>query len=123
MHPQQIRIGFIALTDCAPIVMAHELELFRKHGLDVKIHREAGWATIRDKIIYGEMEAAHAPAGMVIAATTGIGSVPTDCLTALVLNLHGNAITLSQRLWSKGVRDGHSLRAYIRKITNRRLTF
>jgi ABC-type nitrate/sulfonate/bicarbonate transport system substrate-binding protein len=93
--------------------MAHELGLFRKFGLNVVLSRELGWATIRDKIIYGELVAAHAVAGMPVAATLGLGSIPCDCLTALVLNLHGNGITLSNDLWKRGVRDGNSLREEI----------
>ncbi len=108
-----IRLGFVALSDCAPIVMAHELGLFAKHGLNVELHREVGWATIRDKVIYGELEAAHAPAGLVIAASCGLGSIQAECLTGLVFSLNGNAITLSELLWKKGVRDGQSLRREI----------
>jgi ABC-type nitrate/sulfonate/bicarbonate transport system substrate-binding protein len=90
--------------------MAKELGLFRKHGISVELRREVGWATIRDKIIYGELDAAHAPAGLVVAASCGLGCVQVECMTALVLNLNGNAITLSRDLWRKGVRDGQSLR-------------
>ncbi|SRR5581483_3390931 len=108
-----LRLGFVPLADCAPIAMARELGLFAKYGIEVELKREVGWATIRDKIIYGELEAAHAPAGMVVAATLGLGSIQTECLTGLVINLHGNAITLSQKLWSAGVHDGKSLREEI----------
>jgi len=111
--PRKLRVGFVPLTDCAPLVMAHELGLFKKFGLNVALSRELGWATIRDKIIHGELEAAHATVGMPMAATLGLGSVPCDCLTALVLNLHGNAITLSNALWKHGVRDGKTLRTEI----------
>src|SRR5580698_3203620 len=106
-HPTRqrpLRLGFVALCDCAPVVMARELGLFSKYGIDVELHREVGWATIRDKVIYGELDAAHAPAGLVVAASCGLGSVQAECLTALVINLNGNAITLSQALWKKGVR-------------------
>lgn len=106
---QPIRLGFTALTDCAPLVVAEELGLFEKHGIEVVLTREVGWATIRDKIIYGELDAAHAPAGMLVTVTAGIGAVKTDCITGLVLNLHGNAITISQRLWNRGVHDGKTL--------------
>ncbi len=57
------------LTDCAPLVMAQELGLFKKFGLNVVLNRELGWATIRDKVIYGELDAVHAVAGMPFAAT------------------------------------------------------
>jgi ABC-type nitrate/sulfonate/bicarbonate transport system substrate-binding protein len=108
-----IRLGFVALSDCAPVVMAHELGLFAKYGVDVELRREVGWATIRDKIVYGELEAAHAPAGLVVAASCGLGSIQRECVTGLVISLNGNAITLSQNLWKQGVRDGKTLRAQI----------
>jgi len=109
-HTQPIRLGFVALADSAPIVMAQELGLFARHGVEVEIHREVGWATIRDKILYGELDAAQAPAGLLVAASCGLGSIQADCLTGLVLNLQGNAITLSNALWDRGVRDGATLR-------------
>jgi ABC-type nitrate/sulfonate/bicarbonate transport system substrate-binding protein len=121
---QAIRLGFVPLTDCAPLVMAHELGLFQKFGLRVKLSRELGWATIRDKIIHGELEAAHALAAMPVAATLGLGSIACDCLTALVLNLNGNALTLSNDLWQRGVRDGKTLRGeVIRSRREKTLTF
>src|SRR6266850_6607819 len=119
-----LRLGFAPLTDCAPLVMAQELGLFRKYGLCVTLSRELGWASIRDKIIHGELDAAHAVAGMPVAATLGLGAVKCDCLTALVLNLHGNAITLSNDLWQRGVRDGATLRDHVRKARGEQmLTF
>lgn len=95
--------------------MAQELGLFARHGLSVELHREIGWATIRDKILFGELEAAHAPAGMLLAATAGLNTVPVECLTALVLNLHGNAIVLSQKLARAGATNGHQLRELVRR--------
>ena len=95
--------------------MARELGLFEKHGLEVELSRELGWATIREKVIHGELDAAHAPAGMLFAAAAGLGGISADCLTGIVLNLHGNAITLSQRLWNAGVRDGRTLRDLVQK--------
>lgn len=116
-----LRLGFVPLTDCAPLVMAQELGLFQKYGLQVALSRELGWATIRDKVIHGELEAAHAVAGMPVAATLGLNSVACDCLTALVLNLNGNAITLSQDLWNRGVRDSASLKAEITRQRGKKI--
>jgi len=116
-----LRLGFVPLTDCAPLVMAQELGLFRKYGLHVTLSRELGWATVRDKIIYGELDAAHALAAMPVAATLGLGSIACDCMTALVLNLHGNAITLSDELWQRGVRDGKTLREEIRRARQEKI--
>jgi len=121
LNAHKLRLGFVPLTDCAPLVMAEELGLYRKYGLDVRLHRELGWATIRDKIIYGELDAAHAVAGMPFAASLGMGSVKCDCLTALVLNLHGNAVTLSCHLARKGITDGAGLRAELNKMRGDRV--
>ena len=55
----QLRIGIIALTDCASIVMAHELGLFKKHGIESTISKEASWAVIRDRLTLGENQASH----------------------------------------------------------------
>jgi len=109
-RPQRLRLGFVALTDAAPLVTAHELGLFRRHGLDVELRREIGWATVRDNIIYGKLDAAQAPAPMLWATQLGIGGPQCDVLSALVLNLHGNAITLSTRLLSAGVRTALDFR-------------
>lgn len=105
-----LRVGFIPLNDAAPIIVAHEHGFFRRHGLQVELSREVGWATIRDKVIYRELDAAHALGPMVIGTTLGLGCVPCDCLTALVLNTHGNCITLSEDLWKLGVRDAATMR-------------
>lgn len=119
--PQPLRLGFVPLTDCAPLVMAQELGLFKKFGLRVQLSRELGWATVRDKIVHGELDAAHALAAMPLAATLGLGSVACECLTALVLNQHGNAITLSQELWKRGVRDGKTLREEIQRTRREKI--
>jgi two-component system, oxyanion-binding sensor len=106
---RSLRVGFISLTDAAPFVVAQECGHFARHGLQVELQREIGWATIREKIIYRELDAAHAPAAMLWSAQLGLGCPPCEVLTALVLNLHGNAITLSRALWDAGVRDRAAL--------------
>lgn len=105
-----LRIGFIALNDAAPIIVAHENGFFQKHGLHVELSREVGWATIRDKIIYRELDASHALGAMVISTTLGLNCLPCDCVTAFVLNTDGNCITLSEDLWNRGVRDASTMR-------------
>lgn len=116
-----LRVGFVPLADCAPLAVARELGLFRKYGLTVSLRRELGWATVRDKVIHGELDAAHALAAMPLAATLGLGSIRCECLTALVLNLHGNAITLSPELWRQGVRDAASLREVIGRSRHQKI--
>ena len=109
-----LRIGFVPLADCAPFLVARELGLFARHGLNVQLSREIGWATLRDKLVYGELDAAHAPGPMLFALNLGMGSRACGCVTGLVLNHHGNTITLSRKLWREGVRDGNTLRAHLR---------
>jgi two-component system, oxyanion-binding sensor len=123
MRRRALRVGFVALVDAAPIIIAKQLGFFAKAGVEVDLQREIGWATIREKVIHGELEAAHAPAAMLWSAQLGCGCPPVDVLTAMVLNAHGNAITLSQKLWDAGVRDGASLRAHTgRRRLRERLT-
>lgn len=115
-----IRLGFIPLTDAAPILVAHSQGFFRRRGLDILLSREVGWATVRDKIIYRELDAAHAVAPMAAAVTLGLGCLATACLSAYVLNAHGNAITLSTNLWKRGVRDAITLRDEIQRTRHER---
>src|SRR5688572_21984710 len=83
-----LRVGFIPLTDAAPLIVAQELGLFNRHNLAVELSREVGWATIREKVVYGELDAAHAPAPMLWDVQLGLGSAPCPVLTPLVLNLN-----------------------------------
>lgn len=112
------------LNDCAPLIVARERGLFERYGLKVRLSRELGWATVRDKLAQGEIEAAHAPCGLPLALAAGLQCVPTETVTGLLLNLEGNAITLGQGLWDAGVRDAASLRNHILQNRGRRvLTF
>lgn len=114
MAHRRLRVGLLPLTDAAPFIVAQELGLFARHGLNVELRREIGWATIREKIIYGELEAAQSPAPMLWSVQLGLGCAPCDVLTALIINLHGKAITLSRALWVAGVRDAATLRQHLR---------
>lgn len=109
------RLGYVPLVDAAPLVMASELGLFARHGLEVELHRELGWASVRDKILYGELDASHGVVGMPFAMTLGLGSAPVECVAAMVTNLNGATITLSRELWSRGVVDVPSLREHSRR--------
>jgi len=118
-----VRIGFIPLADCAPLLVAQERELFRKHGVRVELSCEVGWATIREKLLYGQVDAAHAIAGLALAMRLGLSTPPCRVVAPFIFNLHGNAITLSRDLWNRGVRDAATLKKLIRSTTSRRLTF
>lgn len=90
-----LRLGFIPLTDCAPLVVARSLGFFEEEGLDVALVREASWATIRDKVAVGALDGAHMLAPMALAATaSGEGAI----LAPLALNRNGSAVTVSTAL-------------------------
>jgi ABC-type nitrate/sulfonate/bicarbonate transport system substrate-binding protein len=98
-----VTFGIIPLTDCAPIVVAHELGYFNKYGLNSKVSKEASWANIRDKLAAGVLDGAHMLAGMPIAATLGLGAPPTPTITAFSMDLNGNGITVSTDLYERMV--------------------
>lgn len=104
-----LKLGFIALTDAAPIIVAHEQGIFARHDLNIQLRRELGWATVKDKIAFGELDAAHAISSLLVSARLGLGAAPARCLTACILSTGGNAITLSRRLREAGVQDATSL--------------
>jgi nitrate/nitrite transport system substrate-binding protein len=92
-----VKLGFIPLTDCAPLVIAKEMGFFAKYGVDVQLSKEASWAVIRDKILNGELDAAHCLFSMPFSVYTGIGGkAGSEMKIAMVLNNNGQAITLSK---------------------------
>nr|WP_272886712.1 CmpA/NrtA family ABC transporter substrate-binding protein [Phenylobacterium aquaticum] len=91
-------LGFIPLTDCAPLVVAKAKGFFAAEGLDVTLSREASWATIRDKVAVGALDAAHMLAPMTLAATLGAGGEPTPMIAPLALNRNGSGVTVSTAL-------------------------
>ncbi len=119
----EFRIGYVPLIDAAPLIVADELGLFRDAGLDIHLSSELGWGSIREKIVYGELDAAHAPGGLLFSILLGRNSPACPVFADLVLNLQGNAITLSRRLWQKGVRDARTLRLTFRSESPRRPVF
>lgn len=101
LEKRQLTVGFIPLTDCAPLIAAKHLGLYEKYGLEVTLSKETSWANIRDKVALGILDAAQMLATMPLAMTLGIGPVKKPVLTALVLDLNGNAVTLSESLYRR----------------------
>jgi nitrate/nitrite transport system substrate-binding protein len=92
------KLGFIPLTDCASLVMAKELGLFEKYGVNVELSKEASWANVRDKILTGELTGAHCLFGMPFSVYTGIGGKAGSVMKiAMIINNNGQAITLSNK--------------------------
>ncbi len=96
------KLGFIPLTDCAPLVIAKEKGFFEKEGVKVELSKEASWANVRDKILNGEITGAHCLFGMPFSVYTGIGGkAGEEMKIAMVLNQNGQAITLSKDFCGK----------------------
>src|ERR1700712_1147764 len=93
-----IRLGFVALSDAAPLVAAKVLEFGHRHGLTLELCRQPSWAAVRDKLLSGEIDAAHALYGLVCGVQMGIGGPQGDMSVLMVLNRNGQAITLSNQL-------------------------
>ncbi|WP_235972995.1 CmpA/NrtA family ABC transporter substrate-binding protein [Flavobacterium undicola] len=99
---EPIKLGFIPLTDCSPIVMAKELGLFKKYGVNVEVTKESSWANVRDKILTGELDGAHCLYTMPFSVYTGVGGkAGSEMKIAMMLNVNGQAITLSNDFCGK----------------------
>ncbi len=111
-----VRFGIIALTDCAPIVVAHEMGYFKKFGINSIVSKEASWAVIRDKLSLGENQATHMLLGMPLASTMGLAGSPVKPMVApWLLNRNGQAITLNNKLKGAGVRTAQALKPFVDK--------
>ena len=122
--PRTVRVGFVRLVDAAPLGAAAELGFFERRKLNVVLSREIGWATLRHRATFDGLDIAHAPGPLPLALTLGLGGPACPCVAGLVLNLHGNAITLAKHLHDEGVHDGPSLATHIFSTRRRQpLTF
>ncbi|WP_273597750.1 CmpA/NrtA family ABC transporter substrate-binding protein [Roseateles koreensis] len=106
---EEVRIGFIPLTDCASVVMASVLGFDKKYGIKIVPSKEASWAGVRDKLVNGDLDMAHALYGMIYGVHLGVAGPKKDMAVLMTLNQNGQAITLSKKLADKGAVDGASL--------------
>jgi nitrate/nitrite transport system substrate-binding protein len=119
---REVKVGFIPLTDCASVVIASVKGFDAKYGIRIVPSKEASWAAVRDKLINGELSAAHVLYGLVYGVHLGIGGPKKDMAVLMTLNRNGQAITLSRQLQGQGVTDGASLARLVR-TKNREYTF
>lgn len=105
-----VRVGFIPLTDCAPVVMAAVKGFDKKYGISIQPSKEASWAAVRDKLTSGELDAAHALYGMIYGLQLGVAGPQHDMANLMTLNNNGQAISLANQLKEMKVTDGASLK-------------
>ncbi|MEY3489514.1 MAG: hypothetical protein RL655_1082, partial [Pseudomonadota bacterium] len=119
---EEVRIGFIPLTDCASIVMASVLGIDKKYGVKIVPTKEASWAGVRDKLVNGELDMAHVLYGLIYGVHLGTAGPKKDMAVLMNLNYNGQAITLSKKLAEKGAVDVQGL-AKLMATDKREYTF
>jgi nitrate/nitrite transport system substrate-binding protein len=110
LEKTDLKLGFIKLTDCAPLILAKELGYFEAEGLNVELEAQANWKVLLDRVISGELDGAHMLAGQPIGATIGIGT-KAPVVTAFSMDLNGNGITVSNAIWKEMQKNDPTLRS------------
>ena len=98
LEKEDLKFGFIKLTDMAPLAIAYEKGYFEDEGLYVTLEPQANWKVLLDRVIDGELDGAHMLAGQPLGATIGFGT-RADIITAFSMDLNGNGITVSNAIW------------------------
>lgn len=110
LEKDELKFGFIKLTDCAPIVIAREKGFFEEEGLQVEVIAQPNWKTLLDNVINGELDGAHMLSGQPIAATIGFGT-KAHVITAFTMDLNGNGITVSNSIWEQMQQNDEALKS------------
>ena len=100
LEKEELKFGFIKLTDMAPLAIAYEKHFFEDEGLYVTLEPQANWKVLLDRVIDGELDGAHMLAGQPLGATIGFGT-KADIITAFSMDLNGNGITVSNDIWKQ----------------------
>jgi len=119
---EEVKVGFIPLTDCASVVMASVMGFDKKYGIKIVPTKESSWAGVRDKLVNGELDAAHVLYGLIYGVHEGIGGAKKDMAVLMGLNNNGQAITLSKKLADAGAVNGPGL-AKLMQMEKREYTF
>lgn len=108
LEKDELKFGFIKLTDCAPLVIAKEKGYFDEEGLQVEVTAQPNWKQLLDNVINGELDGAHMLSGQPLAATIGFGT-KAHVVTAFTMDLNGNGITVSNDVWNQMVANDPAL--------------
>ncbi|WP_339852096.1 CmpA/NrtA family ABC transporter substrate-binding protein [uncultured Nisaea sp.] len=100
VEKDELKFGFIKLTDMAPLAIAYEKGYFEDEGLFVTLEPQANWKVLLDRVITGELDGAHMLAGQPLAATIGFGT-EAHIITPFSMDLNGNGITVSNEIWEQ----------------------
>jgi nitrate/nitrite transport system substrate-binding protein len=109
-----LKFGMIALTDCSPIVIAHEKGLFKKYGIASTVAMQASWAAVRDALSNGDIQGTHMLIGMPIASTMGLmGSPRKPMVIPWIINRNGQSISLANSFKGKVQADPKALKPFV----------
>jgi nitrate/nitrite transport system substrate-binding protein len=109
-----LKFGMIALTDCSPIVIAHEKGFFKKYGINSTVAKQASWAAVRDALSNGDIQGTHMLTGMPIASTMGLlGSPKKPMVIPWMMNRNGQSISLKAELKGKVGADAKALKPLV----------
>jgi len=100
LEKDELKFGFIKLTDMAPLAVAYENGYFEDEGLFVTLEAQANWKVLLDGVIDGNLDGAHMLAGQPLAATIGYGT-EAHIITPFSMDLNGNGITVSNEIWEE----------------------
>ncbi|WP_280287276.1 CmpA/NrtA family ABC transporter substrate-binding protein [Pseudomonas sp. BN417] len=117
-----VNLGFIALSDAASLIVAATQGFAQPYGLTLNLKRQTSWAALRDKLLSGELDAAHSLYGQIYGIHLGLGSAPTAMAILMGLCQNGQAINLSEQLRRAGVTRAEELATHVRQH-GARLTF
>ena len=100
LEKEDLKFGFIKLTDMAPLAIAYEKGYFEDEGLYVTLEAQANWKVLLDRVIDGQLDGAHMLAGQPLASTIGFGT-KAHVITAFSMDLNGNGITVANEIWEQ----------------------
>src|SRR5687767_1124641 len=100
LEKEQLKLGFIKLTDMAPLAIAYEKGFFEDEGLYVTLEPQANWKVVLDRVITGELDGSHMLAGQPLGATIGFGT-KADMINVFSMDVNGKAITISNDVWAR----------------------
>src|SRR3972149_1960608 len=100
LEKEDLKFGFIKLTDMVPLAIAYEKKYFEEEGLFVTLEAQANWKVLLDRVIDGQLDGAHMLAGQPLGATIGVGT-KSPVVTAFSMDLNGNGITVSNEVWKE----------------------
>jgi len=111
-----VNLGFMALTDAASLIVAATQGFAQPYGLTLNLQRQSSWSSVRDKLVEGELDAAHGLYGLIYAVHLGIGgSARKDMAVLMGVAQNGQSISLSNELKAAGVTDPDALGKCVRQ--------